>query len=465
MFIYYTTDGTNPEGAGGVGNGSTTVESIYVSPNTTPDNGNWWRGQITPVPTGTLRYKIGIYKDNSPSSSVPSIFPTGATEVARKKNMMTVFKINNFNAVTAPYRPHNDYGATVTGLSEGFHFLRARAFLNRAGRASIYNTFTQTFYYDAESPQGEIKFPSTDGSTLSGQTYGLVARGDVSVKDAWMHIDEFPNDPTNDDVATHTANGNGIGFEPFVDANNNGTWDTGETFTDLNGNGVWDNNVPAWIKISEVTPSTAITSVYPREWRADYRNIAPSGTGAIKIRLRELSSSNNLFDPSSTDITDANGHFTTLTRTFTAAGDPQRMFIAYPTTDGETVGANYVMKVRFSSVLGDNTSDADLISRFVVKIASSESGALTGLVTQSNSDSTIIRNSATGTHDFTFKIPNLYNGLPDFVHTIQVTLTRPGNSALVTTRQVSPVAVLPRCRQPTPRLGRAPKCSRIIRTH
>ena len=437
MFIYYTTDGTNPEGAGGVGNGSTTVESIYVSPNTTPDNGNWWRGQISPVPTGTLKYKIGIYKDNSPGA-VPSIFPTGATEVARKKNMMTVFKINNFNAVTAPYRPHNDYGATVTGLSEGFHFLRARAFLNRAGRASIYNTFTQTFYYDAESPQSEIKFPATDGSTLNGQTYGIVARGDVSVKDAWMHIDDM--DSTNDDVVTRVANGNGTGFEPFVDTKindvYNGTWDTGETFTDLNGNGVWDNNVPAWIKISEVTPSTTITSTYPREWRADYRNIAASGTGAIKVRLRELSSSNNLFDSSSNDISDATGHFTTLIRTFTAAGDPQRMFIAFPSTDGQTVGEGYVMKVRFSDSLGNNVDDATLKSRFVVKIASSESGAMTGLVTQSAASFQIIRGSASGSDDLAFTIPNLYNGLPDFVHTIQVTLTRPGNSALVTTRQV-----------------------------
>ena len=432
MFIYYTTDGTNPEGAGGVGNGSTTVESFYFSPNTSQGD-NWWRGQITPVPTGTLRYKIGIYKDDSPGA-VPSIFPTGATEVARKKNMMTMYKIPGFNATTVEYYPHNDYGSKTVGLKEGFHFLQARAFLSRAGRASIYNTFTQTFYYDAETPQGEIKFPANDGSTLTGQTYGIVVRGDQSVKDAWMHIDD--TDSTNDDVTTRVANGNGTGFEPFTDANSNGTWDTGETFTDLNGNAQWNDNVPAWIKISEVTPNAAVTSIHPREWRADYRNIAASGTGSIKVRLREISSSDQLFQVGNSDITDATGHFTTLIRTFTAAGDPQRMFIAFPSTDGQAVGENYVMKTRFSEALGDNVSDVTLKSRFVVKIASSESGASTGLVTQSADSFQIIRNSATNSHDLAFTLPNLYNGVPDFVHTIQVTLTRPNNSSLVTTRQV-----------------------------
>ncbi|MEO8614512.1 MAG: alpha-amylase family glycosyl hydrolase, partial [Luteolibacter sp.] len=435
MFIYYTTDGSNPEGAGGVGNGSTTVESFYFSPNTSGGD-NWWRGQITPKPSGTLKYKIGIYKETSNGFPISSLLPSGATEASRKKNMMTVFKVPTFNATTAPYKPHNDYGATVTGLSEGFHFLRARAFLKRPGQASIYNTFTQTFYYDAQTPQGEIKFPATDGSTLSGQTYGVVVRADQSVKDVWVHIDDTDSDPSNDDIVTHVANGNGIGFEPFVDSNNNGTWDTGETFTDLNGNGVWDNNVPAWIKVSEGTASASVNSIYPREWRFDYRNIAASGAGAIKVRLREISSSAKLFEVGNSDISDATGHFTTLTRTFNAAGDPQRMYVAYPSTDGQTVGEGYVMKVRFSSNLADGTNEETLKSRFVIKIASSESGSLANPVTQSTASYQIIYNSSPGYHDLAFTIPNLYNGVTDFIHTIQVSLTRPLNSALITSRQV-----------------------------
>ena len=73
--------------------------------------------------------------------------------------MMTTFQINNFNPTTAKVYPNNDYAVQQTGLSQGFHVLRTREFLNRAGRASIYNTAVQTFYYDTQAPQGQIVFP------------------------------------------------------------------------------------------------------------------------------------------------------------------------------------------------------------------------------------------------------------------------------------------------------------------
>lgn len=72
--------------------------------------------------------------------------------MARKLKMMTTFQTSARNLTTTTHRPHNDYGEQRTGLDEGFHVIRARAFLNRAGKASIYNTFTQTFYYDAQAP-------------------------------------------------------------------------------------------------------------------------------------------------------------------------------------------------------------------------------------------------------------------------------------------------------------------------
>src|SRR5262249_28373772 len=150
---------------------------------------------------------------------------SGATEAARKKNMLTTFQVANFNATSAVLYPHNDFGATQTGLSEGFHVLRARAFLNRVGRASIYNTFTQTFYYDTQAPQGEIKFPN-ENDTIGGSGYGVVVRTDPSVTEVWYHIDDA--DPANDDSNTKTQGGNGNGFEPYTDTNLNGTHDSGE---------------------------------------------------------------------------------------------------------------------------------------------------------------------------------------------------------------------------------------------
>ena len=71
MFFYYTNDGTNPEGAGGVGLGTTqTAEMTYQAPNTT-DGNNWWGQASIPKPAGTIKYKIGIYKNRKQSEPVP----------------------------------------------------------------------------------------------------------------------------------------------------------------------------------------------------------------------------------------------------------------------------------------------------------------------------------------------------------------------------------------------------------
>ena len=84
---------------------------------------DWWRGTLPALPSGTvLRYKIGTF-----SSTAASVFPSDANSVALKKLMETRFQITNFNATTATYHPHNDYGPMVTGLTEGFHVLRTRA--------------------------------------------------------------------------------------------------------------------------------------------------------------------------------------------------------------------------------------------------------------------------------------------------------------------------------------------------
>ncbi len=437
MFFYYTNDGTNPEGAAGAGLGTTRVaEMNYQSPNTS-DGNNWWGKASISRPAGTIKYKIGIYK-----AGQPSVFPAGATEVARKKKMLTTFRVQNFNGTTALVYPHNDYGVTQTGLSEGFHILRARAFLDRAGRASIYNTFTQTFYYDAQAPAGEIKFPAENNS-LGDSRYGVVVRTDPSVNEVWYHIDD--GDATNNDTVTHTQSGNGSGFEPFTDGNANGTWDAGEAFEDLNGDGVWNNNLPtSWVKATEVTQNPAVVSSYPREWRFDYTNIPASGTAQIKVRLRELSSA----EYKDFNLSDAAGHYTTLTRTVTTAGPATRLFVAYPANDGDLVDSNYIMKVWFSRSLASGTSNAtQLINRFLIKLASSESGSVANGVAQNRASYQInydIDGSGGQYHELAFRLPNLYNDNPSFLHTIDVTSTNPGNPTLETFRMVKarPVAVI-----------------------
>ncbi len=432
-FIYYTNDGTNPEGAAGVGVGTTrTAEMFYQSPNQGTDN--WWRGAISPRPTGTIKYKIALHKTGQ-----SSVFPAGATEVTRKKKMLTVFKAENINATTKLIYPHNDYGQTQTGLSEGFHVIRARSFLQRGGQASIYNTFTQTFYYDAQLPGGEIKFPAQN-DTLGSQQYGGVIRTDPSVSEVWVHIDD--SDPANDDTATGAANGNGNGFEPYTDSNRNGVRDTGEPFEDINGNGVWDANIgESWVRATSASPTLSITSAFEREWRFNYANIPSGSTPAtIKVRLRELSSAAR---PAWTaGQTDAAGHFTTLVRGVTTNAPAQRVIARFPGNDGDTIDPNYKLKIWFSKSLAENgLATSDLINRFLVTIASSESGSPANPVAQGLANYQINYNVTADYHELQVpkngvNLPDLYNGQPDFLHTITVTYDKPGSPTLTARRLV-----------------------------
>lgn len=413
MWFYYTTDGTNPEGAGGVGLGTTQVVEMHYNHNDTGNN-NWW-GSSPPIPKsgGDFRYKISICKDTTDGDSahpVASIFPNGPAPIYQKKHGLTTFQIPHFNATTALVYPHNDYGATQTGLSEGFHVIRARAFLNRAGRASIYNTFTQTFYYDAQPPAGEVKFPA-ENDTVGGQQYGAVVRTDPSVTEVWYKI--VDGDANNNDSATGVANGNG-----------------------------------AWVQATQLTPSLNVTSAYPNEWRFNYVNIPSSGTAQILVRLRELSSADSTqFADTASAGDDTAKHYTTLVRTVNTSGPAIRMSVAYPQTDGQVVDSSYVMKVWFSRSLGDNLSEADLRSRFLIKIASSESGSPANGVVQGQANYHITYNvdgPGGQYHELSYQLPNLYNGSPGFLHTITVTYSAPGAPVVMAARLVkaAPVVVV-----------------------
>ena len=434
MRLYYTTDGSAPEGSDGAPKGTTAVVTMVYQVHGNPDGSNvtdWWTGTIPAQTAGkVVRYKVGAYH-----SVAASVFPANDPAVTLKKKMETVFQLTNFNATTATVRPHNDYSEERTGLEEGWHILRSRAFLNRGGKASIYNTFTQTFYYDTQTPQGEIVFPAQN-DTLGGSTYGAVVRVASDVTEVWFNITD--GDATNDDSATGAQCGNGGGPEPFTDSDGDGVRDAGEAFTDINGNGTFDAALAAtWQKASEVTPSLTTVSAFPREFRFNYRNIPASGTAVIKVRLMEVSSTRNMSQTPAVSWT------TELTRTVNTAGPNLRMFVAYPQQDDQVVGEGYVMKTRFTNTLGDGLSEAILRGRISVRIASEVSGENQGAVLQPAQALPIQYNTGGGYHDFQFALPNLYNGNPDFLHHIEVTMTRPGNSSLVATRLVKAFPVLP----------------------
>jgi len=430
-FVYYTTDGSYPEGAGGIGRGTIdrgTTKTAELNFRHKQGGDDWWGSVSIPKPpTGSkFTYKIGFYRNGG--VGVSSWWPADAGSVAYKKQMMTTFRVADFNPATVQFFPHNDYArvpqldkpynewpfAMQTGLSEGFHVLRARAFLGRgANETPLYNTFTQVFYYDAETPRGEIKFPAVDGESVGGSSYEMVIRTDPTVNEVWYHIAD--GDTSNDDTATSQLNGNGQGFEPFVDANNDRVYTLGEVFTDLNDNGLYDLNLgEAWTQAVEVTPSLAISSPYQKEWRLRYNNIPSAGAGTIRVRLLEASSSRN-FTQGATGA-----HVTELNRNVQTRGPDERVNIAWPQKDGDRVDDSYTMKVYFTKSLADGTNPDSLKDRFTFSIASQNSASLEGAIVQPRDNFQINYNATDQFHELAIPLPHLYNDVVDFLHSLRV---------------------------------------------
>jgi glycosidase len=382
-YVYYTIDGTTyPEGSRGVGKGNTLVVPLSFDRNGTVDGGGtpvWWKATLPAMTSGTvLRYKIGVHRNNAPDR-----FPFSKDDVTLKQNMETIFEVANFNAATCTVFPKADNGVRHTGLTEGFHILRTRAFLNRGGASSLFKTSAQTFYYDALPPAGQLAFP-TEGSTIGGSSYGCVVLTDASVTGVQFNI-----------LDTNSGN----------DSAGHG-----------NGAGNWANAV-------EVTPTQLGTSGFAREWRFDFRDIPSSGAAVIQVRLREASSS------SDNNLDDATGRFTTLVRNIDT-GYPVNYRIEFPVADGTVVDSNYVAKIYFDKSLGFISGNpvpaAQMTGEFTVTLA----GAL--LPRESY---TFIANESATESALAFPFPNFYTGNPDELFEVRATWQR-GNISLSDLRLV-----------------------------
>ncbi len=396
MYLYYTTDGqTWPEGAGGAGI-STNVKVVALNwyANGAPDDvtnyPDWYQGTIPAMSSGTVfRYKIGGFRLQDGSTEFPwdCVKPDTGANVARKTPMMGVWTSDYFNAKTIAYRPDNDFGVVSTGLVEGFHVISARAFLDRSGKASIYNTFVQPFYFDASTPTGTVKYPS-EGDTLYQSEYGLVVRADDTVREVWYNVED-------------------------ADAGN----DTG-TATNNFGNGTNKVGQTDWAKAYEVTPSLYISSPYPKEFRFSYLLIPTTGTAKIRVKLVELSSSTNL------NLSDAVGHYTTLERNITASAPTTTFAFDWPTQDGTSVASGWTTRVKFSQSLVDGYDDETMRNKFLVSIDGSAQG---------RDYYNITRDIGGGLGQIEFNLPDLYNGDTNFLHLLTFTLETDGG----VTRQVN----------------------------
>lgn len=322
-FIYYTTDGSNPEGAFGVGQGTTrVVEATWQFHDTASGLIDWWKGSIPAsnnVSQVQVRYKVALFKDN-------------VSEIADFEDAklfgLNQAGITNFNPTTVTVWLHNDRNtnSTATGLQEGFHILRARCFLPRTNKSSVFNTFSQTFYYDAAPPAGVIAFPTADGSGISNATYQVVVRTDASVTGLEFNIAD--GDPNNDDTLTAANNGNGL-----------------------------TNGVAKFVGVSPTTPNSGLDAQHPhlpQEFRFNYVLVPSSGSATITVRLREATTS--WFT----------NRITTLTRTVNTYSPASVLNINNPLTDGTILTLNtndtYLTQTCFSTGL---TNDVNLYSIYV----------------------------------------------------------------------------------------------------
>jgi len=313
-FIYYTTDGSTPLGSFGTGVDTTRVVPLAFggedAANSTID---WWRATIPGQPGGTVRYRIGLFDANVSSAISDS-------DDARLYGQ-TRYAITNFAPATARVWLHNNLNTNdaVTGLQEGFHILRARAFLPRSNKSSVFNTFLQTFYYDAATPNGAIAFPQA-GATLRSVDYGVVVRADETVTDVEYNITD--GDSNNDDALTGFANGNGS-----------------------------SNGAPVFARAARVSPTLSVTQQHPglpQEYRFTYFAVPSNGTATITVRLKEITSAT------------FSDHFGVLTRTVNVAAPPQTLSIAFPASNGETISlsqnGSYTVVTRFTDTLTANSN-------------------------------------------------------------------------------------------------------------
>ena len=382
--LYHVSDGSNPEGAGGSGIGATQVTSFAFSHSDVQEpTVDWWKASVPLPDSGIFKYKIGVYRNELNGASLASVFPKNESSVVLKKKMLTTFEVDGFDAEAIEYYPHRDYGEKVTGLKEGFHFVKGRAFLSRLGEASIYNTFSRTIYYDSKRPEGSVTFPGVDGEELFGSEYGFVVRSDSSVTEVLFHIDD--NDPTNDDGQTGAFNGNG---------------ETG------------DGNSSAWAHAEEMTSRQDLDASHPKEWRFSYRNVPSGGEDAtVRIALREASSSTDL------TLGEEDGHFRILERKVKTSGPSHRLFLTWPQRDGDKVGKDYIIKTYLSSELVNGRSDADIIANLTVSIDASmiQEAPHASAAVQDISSAWVERNVVPGLAALAYKLPILRNpvGAPD----------------------------------------------------
>ena len=146
--------------------------------------------------------EINVHFFDPPDATVDSVM----IKWGEGENLSTNFYDSGNSAVSGGYMQANEIGAghwrltvDTTGLSEGLHVIRARAFNNRApGLPALFQTFTETVYVDRSGP--DIAFANLDDSeTVYGQRMVELHNADRTAYEVEYSFDGstyFPADQT-----------------------------------------------------------------------------------------------------------------------------------------------------------------------------------------------------------------------------------------------------------------------------
>lgn len=394
-YVYYTTNVNEfPEGSVGSPKGSTQVLQARRikagASDSTGKNSDWWFASI-PYTGGHLKYKISAL-----NTKAAPIFPHSPYNVALKRKMETEFQIANFNANETEYYVHNDYSIKRKGLTEGFHVLRARAYLQRPGQASLYNTFTQVFYYDAKNPEGAVQFPA-DNTELTSFDYEFVVHTDHTVKEVLYNI--VDTDVRNDDV------------------------NVGRNY----GNGNKADGTPSWGVIPTVRSINDTGNGMTKEWRFKYINIPSSGTATVNLVLRETAS------PKKEEIKSITpGKYGLVSKTYNTKAPAQAVGWIWPDwqTGTTTVGLNWRLKVWVSESFTDWKSDLALLQK---RIKIEIEGAPENIRYITINPRLIAWFAGFGSHNIDFVLPST---LPAGIYRIHITGTNDTGRTVSATRTI-----------------------------
>jgi hypothetical protein len=360
------------------------------APNASGRRAVWWTAVI-PFANNHLKYKVSAV-----NTKVDSVFPNSPYNVALKRKMDTEFQIANFNANETEYYVHNDYSIKRKGLTEGFHVLRARAYLKRPGQTSLFNTFTQVFYYDSKNPEGIVKFPA-DNTELTSSDYEFVVHTDHTVKEVLYNIAD--SDPRNDDV------------------------NVGRNY----GNGNKADGTPSWGVIPTVRAINDSGNGMTKEWRFKYINIPSDGSAKINLVLRETSS------PKKEEIKSLQpGKYGLVTRTYNTKAPAQAVGWIWPDwqSDVVTVGRNWRLKFWVSESFTDWKQDLALLrNRVKIEIE----GAPESVRYVSINPFFVKWFSGYGSHNIDFVLPST---LPAGTYRIHITGTNDTGRTVSATRTV-----------------------------